>query len=60
MGVIACGQVGADHGIQGVAIEGGQESGEGDMGRGATTFGQVAADAELVQHHGDGALPPTS
>ncbi|MDX3573765.1 hypothetical protein PV648_31590 [Streptomyces sp. ID05-47C] len=36
IGVDAFGQVGADHGAQGIAVEGGQEPGEGGMGRDAT------------------------
>jgi len=58
VGVVAFGQVGADHGVQGIAVEGGQEPGEGGMGRGASTSGQVPADAELFQHRGGGALSP--
>jgi hypothetical protein len=58
VGVAAFGEVGADRGVQGIAVEGGQEAGEGGMGRGASTSGRVTADAELFQHLGGGALPP--
>jgi hypothetical protein len=57
-GVVAFGQVGADRGVQGIAVEGGQEPGEGGMGRGAPASGKVAADAEQLQHRGGGALSP--
>lgn len=57
-GVVVSGQVGADRGVQGIAVEDGQEPGEGGMGRGAATSGQVAADAEPLQHRGGGALSP--
>jgi hypothetical protein len=56
--VVAFGQVGADRGVQGIAVEGGQEPGEGGMGRDAPTSGQVAADAELLQHRDGGAPSP--
>jgi hypothetical protein len=52
------GQVGADRGVQGIAVEGGQEPGEGGMGRGAPASGQMAPDAEVFQHRGGGALSP--
>lgn len=52
------GKVGADRGVQGIAVEGGQEPGEGGMGRGAPASGQMPADAELFQHRGGGALSP--
>jgi hypothetical protein len=57
-GVVAFGQVGADRGVQGIAVEGGQEPGEGGMGRGAATSGQVTADADLFLQRGGGALSP--
>jgi hypothetical protein len=56
--VVVFGQVGADRCVQGIAVEGGQEPGEGGMGRGAATSGQMAADAEVFQHRGGGALSP--
>ncbi|MFF2522825.1 hypothetical protein [Streptomyces liangshanensis] len=55
-GVVAFGQLGADRGVQGIAVEAGQEPGEGGMGRGAATSGQVAADDEPFQHRDGGAL----
>lgn len=58
VGVVVSGQVGADRGVQGIAVEGGQEPGEGGMGRGPATSGQMAADAEVFQHRGGGALSP--
>ncbi len=58
IGVVVFGQVGADRGVQGIAVESGQEPGEGGVGRGASMSGQVAADAELLQHHSGGALSP--
>ena len=45
-------------GVQGITVQGGQEPGEGGMGWGASTSGQVPADAELFQHRGGGALSP--
>jgi hypothetical protein len=45
-GVVTFGEVGADRGVQDIAVEGGQEPGEGGLGRGAATSGQVAADAD--------------
>ncbi|MFF5303667.1 hypothetical protein ACFY5F_30365 [Streptomyces sp. NPDC013161] len=47
VGVVAFGQVGADHGVQDIAVEGSQVPGEGGMGRGAATSGQMVPDAEL-------------
>ncbi|MDL5198632.1 hypothetical protein [Streptomyces sp. ALI-76-A] len=44
----AFGEVGADRGVQGIAVEGGQEPGESGVGRGVATSGQVAADAEQL------------
>jgi hypothetical protein len=58
VGVVVAGQVGADRSVRGIAVEGGQKLGEGGLGRGPSMSGQVAADAEVFQHRGGGALSP--